>query len=144
MGWIALLKGNWRTILGAAALLALAFYIGSLNLRLGIARGDVAKLTGEVAQLKHERESLYQTIAQWRDSFFDLNELADACSQQVIEMKDKAAEAQAKAAEAIKQAEARASARQILIDAARERENGPARTCEQAVYDAKRDLEELL
>ena len=56
------LKDNWETVAVAVLILGLAFYVGSLQIALGNARGEVARLTGTIAEQRGQ-------IAEWKFAY---------------------------------------------------------------------------
>ena len=119
-----------KAIVIAVIILVLCIYIGALKLQLGTAQGNVARLTGEVAEWKSSTASLEIKVTDQNVAVESWKHAAEVNAQ--------------KAAEAIKNAARIASQRQPIIDVAIARGMNPAgKTCDQAVEETKRDLERL-
>lgn len=129
------LRGNWTTVVVGAGIVALAIYLGSLYMQLGIAKGRVATLEAENAHLE-------QRVTEWRLAHEVLARKTIEQSKAVDDWKAASDKKRKDALEALNAAEARVGYTQRVLDAvaARDESRQPSQTCSKAVADAKNDL----
>ena len=96
------MRGNWQTVIVGVLIVALAIWIGSLKLALGAARGDVARLNGEVAGWKSRYASLEQKALEQQKAVEEMHAASEkkrkAGIHALAEAKKRATDAQAQAA----------------------------------------------
>jgi predicted nucleic acid-binding Zn-ribbon protein len=116
----------WQQIAVGVLVLVLAFYIGTLKVQLGNARGEVAELRGQLAESMAAYEILSKkTVEQ---------------SAAIAEWEARAKTASTKAAEAIKKAKAMAEHRQGEISRLKASIKAGGASCAEAVKEIRESL----
>ncbi|WP_137719362.1 hypothetical protein [Methylobacillus flagellatus] len=115
-------------------------YIGTLKLQVGMARGDLMHVQGELAGEQARVAQLQQELGEWSGAYTTLAKLTQEQSAGIEQLKQASEAAKIRSLAAIKNAEVIAEARAGAIIAATARAASPDLTCDQAVDAAKAEL----